>query len=137
MKRILFYLLLPIILLGLTQCKGWIYEPPIIATCINNSDVEIYMIMVDGDNPDTINLNDRLVTDFIYDYAPPTTEGPFCHAELTREEYIAQHPIQQIFICDAQKIEAAKWKIKPEFILKHFQADREWFEAHDWTITYP
>ena len=102
MKRILFYLLLPIILLGLTQCKGWVYEPPIIATCINNSDLEIYMIMVDGDNPDTINLNDRLISDFIYDYTPPTTKGPFGHAELTREEYIAQHPIQQIFIGDAQ-----------------------------------
>ena len=95
------------------------------------------MIMVDGDNPDTINLNDRLISDFIYDYTPPTTKGPFGHAELTREEYIAQHPIQQIFIGDAQKLEAAKWKIKPEFILKHFQADREWYEAHDWTITYP
>ena len=58
------------------------------------------------------------------------------HAEFTREEYIAQHPIQQIFIGDAQKLEAAKWKIKPEFILKHFQADREWFEAHDLFIRF-
>ena len=57
-------------------------------------------------------------------------------AELTREEYIAQYPIQQIFIGDAQKLEAAKWKIKPEFILKHFQADREWFEAHDLFIRF-
>lgn len=137
MKKFAFRLSLLCIVLVLTQCKEWVYEPPIITTVINNSDVEIFMIMVDGDNPDTINLNERLVTDFIYDYTPPKTKGHFDYLDLTRDEYIAQHPIQQIFIGDAQKLEAAQWKIRPEFILRHFEADRKWYEEHNWTITYP
>ena len=137
MKKFAFHLSLLFLLLGLTQCKEYVYEPPIITTVINNSDLNLFMIMVDGDNPDTINLNDRLVTDFIYDYTPPTTKGYFDYSDLTRYEYIAQHPIQQIFIGDAQKLEAAKWKIRHEFILRHFEADRRWYEEHNWTITYP
>ena len=58
----------------------------------------------------------------------------------TREEYLADYPIVQIFVLD-DKLRKQKIPLDTirayNMILRRYELTREWLEEHDWTVVYP
>jgi len=119
---------------SIIQCKEFTMEPeyPEFVKFINNSDITVYVIQDEDGYPDSIVPKNRGLGDRAL---PKEQTWLYCWGSSSRDEYLAENPTIQLFVCDLRTYSPGI--NLQDLVLKRYVLTREWLEQHDWTVTYP
>ena len=137
MKKFVIFVLLAIAAfatISIIQCEKFTMEPeyPEFVKFINNSDITVYVIQDEDGYPDSIVPKNRGLGDRAL---PKEQTWLYCWGSSSRDEYLAENPTIQLFVCDL-RVYYPGIDLQ-ELLLKRYVLTREWLEQHDWTVTYP
>ena len=133
-KKISFIAILVFATISIIQCKKFTMEPeyPEFVKFINNSDITVYVIQDEDGYPDSIVPKNRGLGDRAL---PKEQTWLYCWGSSSRDEYLAENPTIQLFVCDLRTYSPGI--NLQDLVLKRYVLTREWLEQHNWTVTYP
>ena len=144
-KKMLLFIFAVTSVLLFVQC-GWLTMEPAGINLLkfkNNSDIDLRINVLGETYPDTLYPAHRAWGDEINAHESTDIWVPCLKngQEVgTREEYLADYPIVQIFVLD-DKLRKQKIPLDTirayNMILRRYELTREWLEEHDWTVVYP
>ena len=119
---------------SIIQCKEFTMEPeyPEFVKFINNSDITVNVIQDEDGYPDSIVPSNRGRGPRVL---PKEQTSLYCRGSSSRDEYLAENPTIQLFVCDLRTYSPGI--NLQDLVLKRYVLTREWLEQHDWTVTYP
>jgi len=132
--NIVLFAILVFATISIIQCKKFTMEPeyPEFIKFINNSDITVYVIQDEDGYPDSIVPKNRGLGDRAL---PKEQTWLYCWGSSSRDEYLAENPTIQLFVCDLRTYSPGI--NLQDLVLKRYVLTREWLEQHDWTVTYP
>ncbi len=132
--NIVLFAILVFATISIIQCKKFTMEPeyPEFVKFINNSDITVYVIQDEDGYPDSIVPKNRGLGDRAL---PKEQTWLYCWGSSSRDEYLAENPTIQLFVCDLRTYSPGI--NLQDLVLKRYVLTREWLEQHDWTVTYP
>lgn len=133
-KKIIFIAIIVFVTISIIQCEKFTMEPeyPEFVKFINNSDITVYVIQDEDGYPDSIVPKNRGLGDRAL---PKEQTSLYCWGSSSRDEYLAENPTIQLFVCDLRTYSPGI--NLQELVLKRYVLTREWLEQHNWTVTYP
>ena len=132
--NIVLFAILVFATISIIQCKKFTMEPeyPEFVKFINNSDITVYVIQDEDGYPDSIVPKNRGLGDRAL---PKEQTSLYCWGSSSRDEYLADNPTIQLFVCDLRTYSPGI--NLQDLVLKRYVLTREWLEQHNWTVTYP